>query len=78
MKADTEFPSVFFWDADLSKLDLEKNKEAIIERILELGDEKAVRWLFSTYSLVEIKSVAEESRGLSAKSRNFWRIILGS
>ena len=78
MKADTEFPSIFFWDADLSKLDLEKNKDAIIERILELGDEKAVRWLFSAYSLIEIKSIAKESRGLSAKSRNFWRIILGS
>jgi len=66
----------FFWDADPSQLDIRKNKSYIIERLLELGDERAVQWLFSTYSLKEIRRVLDNSRSLSPKSRQFWEIML--
>jgi len=67
-----------FWDADWSKIDLEKHKTYVIERVLELGDPDAVRWLFSVYSDAEIKSVLETSRNISTKSVNYWTIILKS
>ena len=66
----------FFWDADLSKIDIEENKQYIIERILELGDQEAVRWIFSIFSLKEIKKTLEGSRRISQKSKNFWFIFL--
>jgi len=66
----------FFWETDLSKISIEENKQYIIERILELGDRKAVQWLFSTFSLDEIKKTIEESKSISKKSLNFWSIIL--
>lgn len=66
----------FFWDADPSALDIHLHKTYIIERLLELGDEKAVHWLFATYSRPDIVEVARTSRCLSKKSRSFWRLAL--
>lgn len=66
----------FFWDSDPSKINLEKNSPYIIERVLELGDEKAVHWLFKEFSLTEIKSTLHQSRRISEKSRSYWLIVL--
>ena len=66
----------FFWETDLSKINIEENKQYIIERILELGDKDAVQWIFSNFSLDEIKKALKESRRMSKKSLNFWSIIL--
>jgi hypothetical protein len=66
----------FFWDVDPGFLDLDRHKTFIIERLLELGDETAIRWLFATYHKKDIVAVFRASRSLSPKSRNFWRIRL--
>ena len=66
----------FFWDVDPAKLDLSLHKVYIIERILEFGDAKVVRWLFDTYTRDEVAAVLEASRSLSMKSRNFWQLRL--
>ena len=66
----------FFWDVDIEKIDLQKNRDYLIERILELGDGAAVKWLFSTYPLADIKRILAQSRALSKKSRNFWELVL--
>ena len=65
-----------FWETDWSRIDLQKNKRYIIERILELGDREAVDWLFSTYSHDEIRQVLKSARNLSAKSKNYWAIVM--
>jgi len=67
----------FFWDADPAALDIRLHKTYIIERLLELGDERAVRWLFAAYPRPEIAEVVRTSRSLSKKSRSFWRLALG-
>jgi len=64
----------FFWDVDPAALDLGRHKTYIVERLLEFGDEPAIRWLFQTYSQEEIFSVLRASRSLSPKSRNFWNL----
>lgn len=61
-----------FWDVNVTDLDLERHRAFIIERVLEHGDEKAVRWLFKNFPRKAIISVTEKSRRLSPKSRNFW------
>lgn len=76
MKALAEHLQQYFWETDLSKINLEKNREYIIERILELGDSDAVQWLFSTFSLIEITTTINNSRRISKKSINFWKIFL--
>lgn len=42
---------------DLSKLDVEEDKELIITCVLNYGNGKALRWLGKTYSQKEIKRV---------------------
>jgi succinate dehydrogenase flavin-adding protein (antitoxin of CptAB toxin-antitoxin module) len=76
MKASDKNLQSFFWETDLSKIDIERNKQYIIERILELGDRDAVQWLFSKFSVAEIKTTLHSSRRISKKSKNFWLIIL--
>jgi hypothetical protein len=66
----------FFWDVDPEKLDLERHKTFIIERILELGDEAAVRWLFAAYPRPDIILVLRAARALSPKSHGFWTLVL--
>jgi hypothetical protein len=76
MSKTEDIPRALFWDADLTRLDLQENKEYIIERTLELGDGRAVRWLFSIYSPSDIKKVLAKSRRISRKSSNYWSLIL--
>jgi hypothetical protein len=71
-----DFLQPFFWETELSQINIDTNKPYIIERILELGDLSAVLWLFSNYPTNEIIEILEKSRRVSAKSRNFWQLIL--
>lgn len=65
----------YFWGDDLKELDLQKNNAYIIQTLLEKGDQKAVKWLFSTLSRNVIKNALPEIR-LSKKSANFWNLYL--
>ena len=76
MKTIPDFLRPFFWETEFSQINADKNKQYIIERILDLGDLSAVSWLFSNYQEHEIIEVLELSRKVSAKSRNFWQLIL--
>lgn len=64
----------FFWDADFNAISPESNKSYIIARLLELGDDMAVKWLQHFYPVNILKEVAETARSLSPKSRNYWKI----
>jgi hypothetical protein len=76
MKKGKNIPPGLFWDTDPSRLDLQQNKEYIIERVLELGDENAVSWLVSCYHRNDIKKVLAASRRISRKSANYWSLVL--
>jgi len=65
----------YFWDVDLSQLDIEKHSRFIIERILEFGRPEAVRWMRKEFSPSRIKQVIRISRNLSPKSATFWAFI---
>jgi hypothetical protein len=65
----------FFWDADFRRLSLKRNSYSIIGRLLELGDETAIRFLLRTYRAEEIISVLRRSRSLSGRSRRFWAMF---
>jgi len=66
----------YFWDSDISKLDMSQYSHYIIERLLELGDEQAVAWMTKNFSQSEISKVIRTSRRLSPRSRNFWQLII--
>lgn len=66
------FLKKYFWDIDFNKLDVSKSSTYIIERILEMGDEKAIRWVLKTFPKDLVKNVIINSRGLSPQTAGFW------
>ncbi len=64
------------WDSDISKLNIEKNKKYIIERILEYGDIPEVKWLFSNFEKDDIVEVLKKSKKLSVKTGNYFYNVL--
>ena len=75
MKKLPYFLQKYFWDVDFPGIDKKNYSAFIIERILEFGDQKSVRWMIHSFNLDEIKKVIITSRNLSKKSANFWQII---
>lgn len=67
----------FFWDTNPKKINLKRNSRYIIERVLEIGDLSALQWIQKIYPTGTIIEVCEESRKISAKSKNFWEIWFG-
>ncbi len=69
-------PSLF-WDVDPKTIDPEKNARYVIERILDFGEPKEVRWLFKQYSQTEIKRVMNLPRSqVDPKSKSLWSLLL--
>lgn len=66
-----------FWDVDLSSLDENKNKDFVIERVLEFGNLEDFAELKKHYALDDIVSVLKNSSNLSYKTGNFYALILG-
>ena len=64
----------FFWDTPVESINRDANKDYIIARILELGDEDAVAWLGRQYSRDDVRRVLSKSRTLSPKSSNYWKL----
>lgn len=65
----------YFWDVRFSELSIKDSSYFIINRLLEHGDEKAIRFLFKNYSRMEMVHVIKNSRSISKRSRHFWKII---
>jgi hypothetical protein len=75
-KKDIRILSEIIWDAEVTNLDLERDKFAIIERALMYGREEHIRWVHKHYSLEDIASVVRLSSNLDARTANYWSIRL--
>ena len=64
-----------FWDIDFKTIDLNKNRSFFITRIAEKGGLNDLRWLTKVFNKKEISRIVEKSRNVSAKTKNFWKII---
>jgi len=67
-------PSLF-WDVDPKTVDPKKHARYIIERILEFGTDKEVRWLWLAYSQQLIRDVAQRSRVIHPQTRVLWEAL---
>lgn len=70
------FLKPYFWDVDFNKLAPKKYKTFILKRVLDRGDDKAMRWLLKHYTKEDIKELITTTRDLSAKTANFWATYL--
>lgn len=70
-----KFLKKYFWDIDFAKLDPKQHPVYVIERVLEFGDEKAVRWVLKTFSEKHLRETVCQSRAISSVTANFWSVI---
>lgn len=74
-----ELPGIlrpFFWDVDFRALSIDRSSYFIISRLMEHGDEAAMRFLLKAYTRNTMIDVLSTSRTLSRRSRNFWKVLL--
>jgi hypothetical protein len=73
---DVHMLSEIIWDADVTNLDLERDKFAIIERALMYGREEHIQWVHDHYSAQDIAGVVRLSSNLDVRTANYWSIRL--
>lgn len=76
--SDSRLPKKFykyFWDINPQKLDVAKTARYTAERLLEFGDTQALAWLKKAYGLKNLKTIIKQSRRLTPKSANFYRLL---
>jgi hypothetical protein len=66
-----------FWDIDPAKLDEEKNKRLIIERVFTRGDIDDIRAVFKLYGLHVIKQEIVKAGFLDKKTLKWASDLLG-
>lgn len=76
MKVSEAFHKSLFWDVDPEKLDWEKSRQFIIERVLQRGSTSEVKKVFSLYSAEQIKTSVLKSKTLDKKTANYFSIKL--
>ena len=71
-----KFRQSLFWDVDPKTIDPQKHARYIIERILELGNDKEVRWMWGYYPKETMRRVIALPRvQLREKSKAFWSLM---
>ncbi|MGB0388376.1 MAG: DUF6922 domain-containing protein [Ardenticatenaceae bacterium] len=70
-----DFLRPYFWDVDLASVRLPKHEVYVIERVLEYGDDQAIRWL-NRFSPDTITNVVRRSRRISRNTANLWALVL--
>ena len=71
-----KFRQSLFWDTNPDNIDLKKNAQYVIERVLDHGNDKEVRWLRNFYDLSIIKQIVVKSRSLRPETKNLWTLLL--
>lgn len=64
-----------FWDVDPDAIDLERDANGVLARVLERGCLNDVAWLIHTYGLERIHAFFRDvwAPEVSARTRGFWR-----
>ncbi|MBI5822775.1 MAG: hypothetical protein HZB18_02015 [Chloroflexi bacterium] len=69
----------YFQEYDLARLDIARDANLIIQRILEFGTWDEIRWAFDIYHSKRIRLFLREygERWLKPVTFNYWRKLLG-
>lgn len=65
--------AMLLWDVDLTKLDLQDHKYQVVERVLNMGNEVALKWIWQAYGPKVIYDTVINSRRLTLKTARCWQ-----
>jgi hypothetical protein len=71
------FLKPYFWETDFSQVQERRHRTCVIERVLEYGDDRAIRWLRESYTPAQVARVVKTSRAISPNTANLWSLTLG-
>ncbi len=71
-----DFLKPYFWETDLARISPRRYESYIIERVIEYGDDRAIRWLRQNYTPAQIARVVRTSRAISPNTANLWALTL--
>ena len=60
MLVSSNIPSSLFWDIDISKLDWNRHKQLIVERVIQRGTLSAIKEVTEHYGIRELKSIIRQ------------------
>lgn len=69
------FSPHLFWDVDRSKIDIEKNKKLIVERVLQRGSRSDLDALLNHYDKSEVREVIKQLPWLNEKDIAFVHVF---
>ena len=76
MSADlTQYSPHLFWDVDRHKLDLQRNKPLIVQRVLEYGLLEDWHLLVRQLGIAQIAEVAKDLRDLDPRALSFIALL---
>lgn len=64
-----------FWDVDITKMDQEKSKRLIIERIINFGNLHEIKLIREFYGIKEITSILTNLNYIDPKTLNFVSLL---
>jgi hypothetical protein len=69
--------SRLFWNVDVEELDLERDADAVIARVVEHGRHVDVLWMLRRYGLERVHAFFREvgSPEVSERTVKFWRAV---
>ncbi|MFA4831271.1 MAG: hypothetical protein WC618_03820 [Patescibacteria group bacterium] len=71
-----KFRQSLFWDVNPKNIDVKKNAPYIIERVLDFGNDKEIKWLWNFYDKNLFKKVVRKSRNLMPQTKSLWSLML--
>ncbi|MFT4092482.1 MAG: hypothetical protein QM640_02495 [Niabella sp.] len=74
MKVSEAFHKSLFWDVDPEKLDWERSKQFIIERVFTRGFTDDFNTILNRYSEEDIKAAVLKSKTLDKKTANYFSL----
>lgn len=64
-----------FWDVDPKTIDPQKHAKYIIKRIMSLGNDKEVQWMWKQYPKNLLREVAIHGRGVDKRAQVLWELL---
>jgi hypothetical protein len=75
-KETPQFSKYIFWDCDINKIDYDRDKAFVIERVLVWGNENDEKELFKYYDIKSIRKAAKHSTNLNDRTISYLNAIL--
>jgi hypothetical protein len=69
------FSSHLFWDVDIAKIDMSRNKKWLIQRVLEYGLLNDWQIIYKYYGIEEIAQISINLKDLDNKSVSFISVL---